>query len=139
MYTVKQVSALLDLTAHTVRYYTDMNLIPMLERDHNNNRLFNEEAVNWLKAIKTLRGCGMSIEGIKHYLDLCLEGDSSVPERYDIFLKQKEIVDAQMREIMEHAHFLENKLVHYKQIMSNGIPDDTNPLKWVTPAKDIAV
>jgi len=23
--------------------------------------------------------------------------------------------------------------------MSNEIPDDTNPLKWVTPAKDIAV
>lgn len=139
MYTVKQVAALLGLTAHTVRYYTDMNLIPMLKRDHNNNRLFNEEAVNWLKAIKTLRGCGMSIEKIQHYLDLCLEGDSSVPERYDIFTKQKEIVDAQLREITEHAQFLESKLVHYKQIMSNEIPDDTNPLKWVTITKNITV
>lgn len=138
MYTVKEVSAMLGLTAHTIRYYTDLGLIPMLKRDKNNHRLFDEEAVNWLTAVKTLRGCGMSIEAIKHYLDLCLDGDCSVPERYEIFMKQKEIVDAQLREIAEHAAFLERKLAHYQQIMNNAIPDDTNPVTWA-PGKGIAV
>lgn len=139
MYTVKQVATLLDLTSHTVRYYTDLGLIPMLQRDKNNNRLFDEEALNWMRAIKTLRGCGMSIELIKHYLELCLDGDSSVSERYEIIQKQKEIVDAQLKEITDHATFLENKVAHYKRIMNDEIQDDTNPIKWATQKNDFAV
>jgi len=33
MYTVKEVAKLLDLTEHTVRYYTDKGLVPSVQRD----------------------------------------------------------------------------------------------------------
>lgn len=33
MYTVKDVAKLLDLTEHTVRFYTDKGLVPSLQRD----------------------------------------------------------------------------------------------------------
>ena len=40
MYTVKEISELLDMTEHTIRYYTDMGLVPSIKRDKNGNRLF---------------------------------------------------------------------------------------------------
>ena len=72
MYTVKEAAALLGLTEHTVRYYTDKGLVPSVKRDKNNNRLFDEESMNWLTGVKYLKQCGMSIETIREYVRLCL-------------------------------------------------------------------
>ncbi len=55
MYTVKEVAKLLDLTEHTVRYYTDKGLVPSLQRDKNNNRLFDQQSINWLRGAKHLK------------------------------------------------------------------------------------
>ncbi|MBG9472187.1 MerR family transcriptional regulator [Priestia megaterium] len=130
MYTVKEVAKLLDLTEHTVRYYTDKELVPSLQRDKNNNRLFDNESINWLIGIKYLKQCGMSVEDIKTYVHLCLEGDSTIEERYEIILKQKVNALAQLEEAKLRAQYMEDKANHYLDIINHVIPDNTNPRKW---------
>ena len=66
MYTVKEVSRLLGLSEHTIRFYSDKGLVPSLRRDKNNNRIFDEEAINWLTGVKYLRDCGMPLHAIRH-------------------------------------------------------------------------
>lgn len=46
-----------------------------MKRDKNNNRIFDNASLKWLLCTKHLRQYGMSIEDIKRYVDLCLEGD----------------------------------------------------------------
>ena len=82
-YTVKQIAELMGMSEHTIRYYTDLNLLPV-KRDSGNRRVFDEESINWLMGIKCLKGCGMSIEDIKRYGDLCLQGDETLAERREI-------------------------------------------------------
>ncbi|MFS0776451.1 MerR family transcriptional regulator [Neobacillus sp. 3P2-tot-E-2] len=130
MYTVKEVAKLLDLTEHTVRFYTDKGLVPSLQRDKNNNRIFNDDSINWLRGSKYLKKCGMSVEDIKKYVDLCLEGGSTTQERYEMIFKQKEIVLAQLEEIKLMAEYITNKEKHYRDIINQVIPDDTNPAHW---------
>jgi DNA-binding transcriptional MerR regulator len=130
MYTVKEVSNLLDLTEHTVRYYTDKGLVPDLQRDKNNNRLFNDDAINWLRGAKNLKKCGMSVEDIKKYVNLCLEGDSTIEERYEMIRKQKEAVLAQLEEVKLMAEYITIKEKHYRDIKNQVIPDNTNPAHW---------
>jgi DNA-binding transcriptional MerR regulator len=130
MYTVKEVAKLLDLTEHTIRYYTDKGLVPSLQRDKNNNRIFNDASIQWLSGAKKLKKCGMSVEDIKKYVDLCLEGGSTIQERYEIIFKQKEIVLAQLEEIKTMAEYITNKEKHYRDIINQVIPDDTNPAYW---------
>lgn len=130
MYTVKEVSKLLDLTEHTVRFYTDKGLVPSVRRDKNNNRLFDQESINWLIGVKYLKQCGMSVEDIKSYVDLCLEGNSTIRERYEIILKQKEIARAQLEEAKRTEKYMEEKANHYLEIINGVIPDDTNPGDW---------
>ncbi|MGN7484999.1 MerR family transcriptional regulator [Priestia megaterium] len=130
MYTVKEVAKLLDLTEHTVRYYTDKGLVPNLQRDKNNNRLFDEQSINWLKGAKRLKQSGMSVEAIKSYVDLCLEGESTIQERYEILLEQKATALAQLEQSKLIAKFMEDKVNHYRDIINHVIPDDMNPGKW---------
>ncbi|GGG52069.1 MerR family transcriptional regulator [Paenibacillus radicis (ex Gao et al. 2016)] len=130
MYTVKEVAQMLDLTEHAVRFYTDKGLIPTLLRDQNNARLFNEESINWLTGVKILKQCGMSIEDIKAYVDLCLEGDSTIRERYEIIVRQKERALLQLQEAKNRADYMEAKTKYYLNIMDGVIADGSNPAKW---------
>jgi len=130
MYTVKEVAKLLDLTQHTVRFYTDKGLVPSLQRDKNNNRIFNDTSIHWLSGAKRLKKCGMSVDNIKNYVDLCLEGESTIEERYEMIQKQREMVLVQLEEIKFMAEFITNKEKHYRDIINGIIPDDTNPANW---------
>jgi DNA-binding transcriptional MerR regulator len=130
MYTVKEVAKLLDLTEHTVRFYTDKGLVPSLQRDKNNKRIFDEDAINWLRGAKKLKRCGMSVEDIKKYVDLSLEGHPTIDERYEMIRKQKELVLAQLEELKLMAEYITNKEKHYRDIKNQVIADDTNPAHW---------
>jgi DNA-binding transcriptional MerR regulator len=130
MYTVKEVAKMLNVTDHTVRYYTDKELVPSVQRDINNNRLFDDESLNWLTAAKFLKQCGMSIKDIKRFVDLSLEGVSTVQERYEIILKQKAVALAQLEEVKRSIQYIDGKEKHFLDIINAVIPDDTNPGKW---------
>ena len=74
-YTIRQMAEMFGVTEHTLRYYTDLGLLPC-ERDGGNRRMFNEESVNWMQGIKCLKGCGASIGDIQDYCRLCLMEES---------------------------------------------------------------
>ncbi|WP_068504318.1 MerR family transcriptional regulator [Paenibacillus kribbensis] len=130
MYSVKDVAKRLNITEHTIRFYTDKGLVPNLKRDKNNNRVFTDESINWLIGAKNLKKCGMSVEEIKTYVELCLEGESRIHERYEIIRKQKEAALAQLEEAKLRAEFIIEKEKHYLDIINQVIPDDTNPAVW---------
>ncbi|MDO5516039.1 MAG: MerR family transcriptional regulator [Clostridium sp.] len=130
MYTVKEISKLLGMTEHTIRYYTDMGLVPSIKRDKNGNRIFDEDSKNWLIGIKNLRGSGMSIKAVKEYVELCLKGESTTKERYDIVLEQKEKLEGQLKEMNERYEYLKNKINYYDDILNNRRPDMSNPAMW---------
>lgn len=132
MYTVKEIAKLLDMTVHTVRYYTDMGLVPTLQRDKNGNRLFDEQSKNWLAGIKNLRRSGMSIRAVKEYVNLCLQGESTIPTRYEIILEQKKQLEEQLKEVNERYQYMLYKVKWYQDIMNHRIPDNSNPGEWST-------
>lgn len=125
-YTVKQISEIMGMSEHTIRYYTDLNLLPV-KRDSANRRIFDEESINWLMGIKCLKGCGMSIEDIKKYGDLCLIGDETLIERREIMKKQLEIAKQNLENAKEILEYVKKKVAHYDDVIAGKIADDTNP------------
>lgn len=130
MQTVKEAALITGLTEHAVRFYTDKGLVPSVKRNENNIRLFDEESINWLHGIKCLKQSGMPIEVIKTYIDLCLEGDSSIPARYELMMKHKEEALLKLEEAKRHVEHLEQKTVLYQAILDNRAIDTTNPANW---------
>ena len=130
-YTLKQFAEMFNTTEHTIRYYTDINLLPC-QRDKGNRRIFNEESVNWMQGIACLKGCGASIEDIKEYCDLCRlpESRETLYARYQIILRQREQAYKRIEEAKATAAYMDKKVQHYEQILSGLIPDDSNPEHW---------
>lgn len=130
-YTMKQMAKMFDVTEHTLRYYTDIGLLPC-ERDSGNRRIFNEESVNWMQGIQCLKGCGASIEDIKEYCRLCLleESQENLQARYAIILKQREAAYKRVEDAKAIAKYMDDKVAHYEAILAGLAPDDTNPKNW---------
>lgn len=131
IYTLKQFARMFNTTEHTIRYYTDIGLLPC-HRDQGNRRVFNEESVNWMQGITCLKGCGASIEDIKEYCDLCRQPESreTLCARYQIILRQREQAYKRIEEAKATAAYMGEKVQHYQQILSGLIPDDSNPQNW---------
>ena len=119
MYTLKQACQIINLTEHTIRYYTDIGIVEV-KRDKNNHHLFDEQALDWLKGTKYLRELGMSIQDIKLFHELCKkEGDQAIQERLDILIKQKEKAEEEIKKIIG------NQILKFeKALLNKKIEDD---------------
>lgn len=130
MHTVKEAAQITGLTEHAIRFYTDKGLVPSVQRNQNNIRMFDEESINWLHGIKCLKQSGMPIDIIKMYVDYCLEGDSTIPQRYTLMMEHREEALAKFEEAKQHLAHLEEKTALYQAIMENRSLDTTNPANW---------
>lgn len=117
VYTVKQLSEKYQLSAHTIRYYDDQGLFPDVTRDSNGTRLFSEEHLDWINLVLCLRKTGMSISDIKHFIELCQEGDHTIPERYEIILNQKKKAQEDLLEMQKRLEILNHKENYYKSML----------------------
>lgn len=130
-YTIKEFADKFHTTEHTVRYYTDIGILPC-QRDGGNRRIFDEESVNWMQGITCLKGCGASIETIKEYCRLCLlpESRENLEARYQIILNQREKAYNRIEEVKTTAAYMDKKVQHYEDVLSGKTADDTNPADW---------
>lgn len=135
-YTIKEFAEMFSVSEHTVRYYTDIGLLPC-SRDSGNRRVFDEESANWMQGICCLKGCGASIGDIKEYCRLCLlpESERTLRARYAIILKQRGEAYRRLKEAQDTVSYMENKVKHYEDILSGALPDDTNPKSWSEGSK----
>lgn len=130
-YSVQEVATMLNINVHTIRYYTDQNLIPNLKRDNHGYRKFDEESIHWLIIIYYLRQCEMSIRQIRHYISLCIQGNPTIEERYWIITSLREKTKQQLLETTARLDFLNEKLEQFDQILSGEKADELNPLNWI--------
>lgn len=127
VYTVKEIADKMGMTEHTIRFYTDKGLLPC-SRDKNNRRVFDDESINWLKGIQCLRNCGVSIDNIKVYSDLCLsDRPDALNKRYQFMQEQCALAHQRLREAQELADYMDAKIRHYEDILAGKAADDTNP------------
>lgn len=128
MYTVKDVAKIMEVSEHTIRFWAKSGLIPNIKRDDNNVRLFSEEDLAWVMIVKCLRYVGTENKEIKHYIDLCLEGDKTMQERYQIILETKKKALASMEELKNQIEVLNFKEDFYRNLIESKVSfDPWNP------------
>ena len=81
MYSMKDICNLTGMKYETLKYYCNEGLIPNVKRNENNYRIFDDRDIAWIESLSCLKKCGMGIAEMKEYVDLCLEGQSSIPKR----------------------------------------------------------
>jgi DNA-binding transcriptional MerR regulator len=120
IYTVGEIAKKLNVTASTLRYYDKEGLLPFVERSSGGIRMFKDEDMSGLKTIECLKKTGMPIKDIKHFMDCCIEGDSTIQERLSIIESQRDAVIKQMKEMQEMLDMLNYKCWYYKTAKEAG-------------------
>jgi DNA-binding transcriptional MerR regulator len=115
-YSIKEVSEKFNISSYTLRYYEKEGLLPSVQRGNNGKRLYNDIDLGWIQVVCCMRATGMSIAYIKDYVDLCIRGEDTVPERYQIILRQKEIIENHLEEYKKLLAVVNKKLKHYTNI-----------------------
>lgn len=66
---INELSKRLGISTRTIRFYEQNGLLPSVEREHNQYRIFGEEDIWRLQTIIALREAGMAIKEIKQALE----------------------------------------------------------------------
>ena len=127
MYTIKEVAEMMNVSEHTLRFWAKNGFIPDIIRNKNNIRIFSEHTLGWVKIVKCLRNVGVDLKSVKKYIDLCLIGDSTINERYNIILETKKKALEQMDNLKKQLELLDYKENYYKNLINNKLNDKFNP------------
>lgn len=119
MYTIGQVSEMFGLPISTLRYYDKQGLFPGMERE-SGIRKFSDTELESLRVIECLKKSGLEIKDIKQFMDWCVEGPSSYSKRRELFIKQRETVEAEIAHMNKVLDMLKFKCWYYEQAMRDG-------------------
>lgn len=121
MFSMKQACEQTNLPYETLKFYCNQGLIPNVKRDSNNYRIFDENDIAWINSLNCLRNCGMSISEMKDYIKLCLEGESTIPERKEILAIKRQSLLEQQKLIQESIDYIDWKQDFYDDVLSGKI------------------
>jgi len=123
---MKEACEQVGITYETLRFYCNEGLVPNVKRDKNNYRNFDERNINWLKSLQCLKKCGMGVQDMKRYMELCLEGVSSIPERKELLAARKKLLLKQIDEIHESIDYIDRKQAFFDDVLSGTIKYTSN-------------
>jgi len=129
MYTMMQVCRELDMTYQTLKFYCNEGLVPNVKRDKNNRRVFDEKDVKWIKDLTCLKKCGMSIQEMKDYLELCLEGEPTIPARKVMLDEKQATLRDTIKELEDSVAYIDWKQNFYDEILSGARPYVSNLIR----------
>ena len=127
MYSIGQVAEMFGLPISTLRYYDKQGLFPNMERV-SGIRKFSETEIEALRVIECLKKSGLEIKDIKQFMDWCVEGASTYPQRKALFEKQRKRLEAELIHMNKVLDMLKFKCWYYEQAVRDGCEDQVQSM-----------
>ncbi len=108
------------LTAHTLRYYERIGLLPSIARDAAGQRRYTAHDLAAISILLALRATGMPIGVMQRFVQLLEAGDSAVPERRAVLEAHQRSVRANITELETNLEAIETKIGMYKDMEATG-------------------
>ncbi|MET9440218.1 MerR family transcriptional regulator [Streptomyces sp. NPDC006610] len=112
-YTISEVAALTGLTAHTLRWYERIGLMPHIDRSHTGQRRYTNRDLDWLALVGKLRLTGMPVADMVRYAELVRAGDHTYADRLDLLKATRQDVLARIAELRGTLAVLDRKIDFY--------------------------
>lgn len=117
-YTMKETCDITGLTYDALKFYCNKGLVPFHKRDKNNRRIFTYHNLGWLESLKTLKQYNMSIEEIRKYLDLAMQGEPTILERKAMLERKEKDVQKEITRLKQTLDFIAWKKSLYDDFIS---------------------
>ena len=128
MYTIGQVSELFHIPISTLRYYDKEGLFPEIQRTSGIRR-FGEKEIDALRVIECLKKSGLEIKDIKQFMEWCIQGSETYPQRLNLFLRQRRQVEAEIAHMNRVLDMLKFKCWYYEEALKDGNEDRVTRMK----------
>lgn len=128
LFTMKAVCEKTGMTYETLKFYCNQGLVPHVKRDAGNRRVFDERDVAWIESLGCLKRCGLSIQEMRHYVQLCLQGETSIPERKKILAQKRQALVEQIAQLQGAVAYVDQKQAFYEDVLAGKRPYVSNLL-----------
>ena len=135
-YSIKEVADMMNVEPSTLRYYDSMGLLPGVKRV-NGRRVFEDKDFKWLRVLNCMKKINMPIDKIKAYVELAEKGDSTLQERFDMILEQKEIILGQIDELKNCLKEFEYKEWYYTEAIKAGTEKVVENVTLCSPTLEV--
>jgi DNA-binding transcriptional MerR regulator len=109
-YTISEVAGFTGLSAHTLRWYERIGLMPHVYRSHTGQRRFSNRDLDWLAFVGKLRLTGMPVADMVRYAELVRLGDETFDERRELLERTRRDVLARIAELQDTVAVLDHKI-----------------------------
>ncbi|MER5489827.1 MerR family transcriptional regulator [Streptomyces sp. NPDC002490] len=120
-YTIGEVVAHTGLSAHTLRWYERIGLMPHIDRSHTGQRRYRNRDLDWLDLVGKLRLTGMPVADMVRFSELVRSGDHTFPERQRLLEATRREVLSRIAELRGTLAVLDHKIDFYANA-SGGNP-----------------
>lgn len=128
LYSMKDVCRKTGMTYEALKFYCNQGLVPNVKRDENNYRVFSDRDVAWIESLGCLKRCGMSIREMRHYVDLCAQGQASIPRRKAVLAEKRTALLARISELEDAVRYIDWKQGFYEDVLAGRTPYVSNLL-----------
>lgn len=101
------------LSAHTIRYYERIGLLPYADRDRSSHRDYDPSILIWIDFLSRLKTTGMPIREMLRYAALRERGAGTEAERRELLEQHRARVRARMAELHGCLVVLDTKISGY--------------------------
>lgn len=118
LYSMKAVCEKTGMTYETLKFYCNQGLVPNVKRDAGNRRVFDERDIAWVESLGCLKRCSLSIQEMRHYVQLCLQGEASIPERKSILTQKRQTLLEHIAKLQSAVDYVDQKQAFYDDVLA---------------------
>ena len=134
MYAMKEACRETGMNYEALKFYCNEGLVPNVKRDANNHRVFDDRDIAWIKSLTCLKSCGMSIQEMKAYIELCMRGKESIPDRKIILERKRAELFQRIADLQASVDYIDAKQRFYDDVLAGKVEYFSNLISTDPPA-----
>ena len=111
---IGDISKMYGISQDTLRYYDKAGLLPFVKKNQAGRRVFTEDDLGYIEVIDCLKRSGIPVKEIAKFMDWCVEGDKTLPQRYAFMVEQEAVLEKKIHELQAQLDFLRWKKWYYQ-------------------------
>lgn len=117
---IGEISERYGISQDTLRYYDKAGLLPFVKKNSAGRREFTEDDLGYIEVIDCLKRSGIAVKEIAKFMDWCVAGDTTLPQRYAFMTEQEAALEQKIHELQAQLDFLRWKKWYYQTANEAG-------------------